>query len=498
MALEMIIRAPLDEETIDNIISWLKTNAPRRVSSLVVTDLTDAASHIRDFVLEKPTRAHSITSFVSLPEAAKTEIWQAWSGFSNRLASMFKIITSQLPSRSNAPASYREDEVRIEEFVRSFEKNIATLQRVVERNVLTSPGLLEKDLLVKAISDPSSKDLGLVEALTVRFLACFPSPDRRSLEKLPNSELKSTLPSAVNQVVQENHGVYGSVLVEYKYYEKLDPQVLEASKDLINRLACVLKASTPKSYHTPECVEWFSDQKKSRFGLVFRNDYRGKCSPITLRQILEAHNSTSKTTVPKPTLEERFTIARTIGQALLKWHTAGWLHQGIASHNIVFFKDPVHQSIDYSQPYLFGFDFSRELNDLSRDKHLYNPTFDMYRHPDRQGRPPPKQHCKEHDIYSFGLLLFEIAVWDLIPLQFSGLLRREGPAALAKEVSTRSRELVGHIMGKAYEQATSLCLSGNFNITRDEKLQPKLARAFEHRVLHSLEVGVGLDGDAVY
>lgn len=89
------------------------------------------------------------------------------------------------------------------------------------------------------------------------------------------------------------------------------------------------------------------------------------------------------------------------------------MHEGITSHNIVFLRNK-NGSIEYIEPYLCGFDFSRRHGDLSRDKHLYHSDFQIHNHLERQGEIPEHQHSKKHDIYSFGLLLVEIAFWDSI------------------------------------------------------------------------------------
>ncbi|KAK3369493.1 hypothetical protein B0T24DRAFT_722387 [Lasiosphaeria ovina] len=102
------------------------------------------------------------------------------------------------------------------------------------------------------------------------------------------------------------------------------------------------------------------------------------------------------------------TVVCDIGRALEKWHTVGWLHQGVSSHNIVFFRGQDVVDVDYANPFLCGFDYSRAADEASTPRHQRGNS-DVYRHPDRQGFPPAKSHKKTHDLYAFGLLLLEIS-----------------------------------------------------------------------------------------
>ena len=63
--------------------------------------------------------------------------------------------------------------------------------------------------------------------------------------------------------------------------------------------------------------------------------------------------------------------------------------------------------VDYSQPWILGFDLSRPEGELSFGPAELYPERDVYRHPDRQGQVR-MQFTKTHDIYAFGVVLLEI------------------------------------------------------------------------------------------
>lgn len=498
LTLQMTVRSPLAGQFLDEIIYWLKTYAPREVSGLVVTDVVSRAEHLRDFVLESSPRARSLAQFGKMPEPSRNEIWSAWDVFNVRLGNALRFLVTFTSSRWSVPNSNIADEAKVDTFLRNFEDNISALQRTIERNVMALPELYEKDRLTQAIDDPEMDDLGIAESLRVRLMACFPAQTDSLLERASYTQEQSKDATLAIALFPEQHPTLGNVLVEYKNLENSNIRIDEIGKSRLRRLADVLQAPASDAFRTPRCLGWFSAEDQAKHGLIFRNSFGSEHLPVTLHTILSNHSSSSSSNRSRhrrPTLGQRFIIARKIGQALLKWHSVGWVHQGIASYNIVFFKHTSSDHIDYSEPYLCGFDYTRESNDSSAKKHEKDTVNDIYRHPDRQGCHPPKRHTKVHDIYSFGLLLLEIGLWDLLPSMFGGVAKRKGLAALRHEIVSKSRGLLSHEMGLAYEDATIACLVGDFGVTRDDRIESELARAFDHRVLRKLDAGLGVDGN---
>jgi hypothetical protein len=85
------------------------------------------------------------------------------------------------------------------------------------------------------------------------------------------------------------------------------------------------------------------------------------------------------------------------------------VHESIRSENILFFQassevDRNEKHINYAQPWVFGFEFSRPETFISHGLTDAAIERDVYRHPDRQGRPSVKFQ-KIHDIYALGMLI---------------------------------------------------------------------------------------------
>jgi len=175
----------------------------------------------------------------------------------------------------------------------------------------------------------------------------------------------------------------------------------------MQQLAELLGASKPSSFHVLKCLRWFHDEQNSKYGLIFAipPEMKGLYT-ISLWDVMrKTHNA------DKPTLEQRFSIAHNIGQAILKWHTVGWVHQGIAGRNVWFFCNNTQAPfrINYSRPFLCGFEFARTHDGPSENRVVEDFGENVYRHPDRQGYPS-KSHTKQHDLYAYGVLLLEMGV----------------------------------------------------------------------------------------
>ena len=93
-----------------------------------------------------------------------------------------------------------------------------------------------------------------------------------------------------------------------------------------------------------------------------------------------------------------------------KWHRTDWVHQGVSSEKIKLFNLANSELVDYSRPYLRGFDFTHTNDGYSAPKYAYDLDGDYYRHPNRQGMPIVNTHKKYYDIYSHGVALFELGL----------------------------------------------------------------------------------------
>jgi serine/threonine protein kinase len=159
------------------------------------------------------------------------------------------------------------------------------------------------------------------------------------------------------------------------------------------------------------------------------------------------------TEVKVPSLTARVALAKAIAECIEKLHAVNWLHKGLRSDNVLFFRSG-NADCDISRPYLSGFDYSRpaQREDMT-ERPSGNMAHDLYRHPQVQGpsrdTPNGKGYKKRHDIYSLGVILMEIAYWKSIDA-IVGLKQSEiRPSETAR---LRGRLLNGEYLNQIHSQ----------------------------------------------
>jgi len=173
---------------------------------------------------------------------------------------------------------------------------------------------------------------------------------------------------------------------EYDYQTPGSPSPPPLIVDRVQKLASLLHHKPkPEAFRVPHCLGYFDNAKRhsdsgidsegdedgldTRIGFVFEKPQEENISPetppVSLFELLTAS--------PKPRVTERIRVAHAVANCLLYLHSVNWLHKGLRSHNVVFFPVTVKSKhgtttrIDYSKPYLSGFDFARPARpDVSR------------------------------------------------------------------------------------------------------------------------------------
>lgn len=241
------------------------------------------------------------------------------------------------------------------------------------------------------------------------------------------------------------------------------------------------------------CLGYIHQPEKFRFGFVFEallEDY----VPSSLLDWLTPPN-------PKPSLTTRVQIARDVATSIWHLHATNWLHKGLRSENIVF------QSFVSSGPYLAGFDYSRPTNtyELAEKppEYIYH---DLYRHPSTQFDLPRDgrgKFKKLYDIYSLGVVLYEIGMWKPVhEILGLGLDEHIRPADVkAVQTTLLSQEnlvrLAGEV-GDVYMLMVASCLSGDFGFngfdqdfdSHQGNYDARLQLEFGERVIRTLIGGI--------
>ncbi|KAF2874828.1 hypothetical protein BDV95DRAFT_656486 [Massariosphaeria phaeospora] len=133
--------------------------------------------------------------------------------------------------------------------------------------------------------------------------------------------------------------------------------------------------------------------------------------PRSLRQHLVTSNQSLS-------LSSRFQVAQQLAQSVSYVHTYGFVHKSIRPETILVFDD---SRCILSYTALLGFEKFRpaaggltlRAGDCVWEKNLY-------RHPRRQGLTPEEYYSMQHDIYSLGVCLLEIGLWQSLVVYGEG------------------------------------------------------------------------------
>ncbi|KAJ4394315.1 hypothetical protein N0V93_003532 [Gnomoniopsis smithogilvyi] len=503
LGLQIDFGAPVDEIVINDILDWLIVNAPRAISGVQVVKLAQRVQHLQRFVYGQSsteTDAKSAITLQSIPHQQRGEVVKAWSNFKEDLTdSARQAVTAMQQSDGDDGSVTQEEEdpssssSPIPGFFSRLMTSIPILQNVITRNILMIPELFDAEAIKQEMEQSKGEDTDLAEgALEVR-LAGFPT-EVPYTQPLVSDGLtdKSEIAAGPKALFSGKLPEVGKVLIEYKYIGVQDTDARSRDRLRMERLVTAMRKAQSSSFRIPDCLGFLSDVVQEQVGIVFKSPGDSDRSILSLNWILQQH-AEGKRHIEKPSLGEKYKLALSIGRALLQWHLTGWVHQSMFSANIVLFGNEVGHP-EYLSPYLFGFEYAREQDASSWVRRANSDKMlDMYRHPDRQGSTPAKFYTKYHDIYSFGLLLIEIGLWS--PLE--KLTKQSWKYADYKEkiLSQLDKGVLNQSMGRAFESAARICLTGSFGADEDDKNGTRLAAKFESQVLQQLALGIQVDGD---
>lgn len=297
------------------------------------------------------------------------------------------------------------------------------------------------------------------------------------------------------EAMYAHDGIKQRVWIEWKEYDYQKPGSTSPPPlivDRVQKLAALLHHSPkPDAFRVPHCLGYFDNASRQsdldpdsegeedatdpRIGFVFEKPQDENVSPdtppISLSDLLQSSR--------KPRITDRIRLAHAVANCLLYLHSVNWLHKGLRSHNIVFFPIGTHDKsvkstmVDYSKPYLSGFDFARparadEMTEVPGDV----PEYNLYRHPSTQGFGfgPRESFRKTFDIYSFGVVLVELAHWDTINKVLGIEIGKVRLAAKIREKLLDEQRIadVGANMGEIYESATRKCIAGGRELGIEE------------------------------
>jgi hypothetical protein len=278
-------------------------------------------------------------------------------------------------------------------------------------------------------------------------------------------------------------------LFEKKAY---DPNITDDDRDKlqdrIRQLMALLGDSrSQKHLNTLQALGYLDDPNYHCWWIVFRfplgplDNLEEKANqPLSLRALYTSSH--------KPALESRYKLAKRLVDSFARLYGSDWYHKGINSNNIIFPQvlsaDTLATFKSINTALVQGFNYSRQLTQaqtIDRGKVLNDLEATIYRHPLYQGDAASGYQI-HYDIYSLGLVLFEIALWSPIMDMLAAKHRagKEPPVTLApnmkqfheveafelkRRIDIRVEHELAYRVGTEYKELVQWCLNLKGSVT---------------------------------
>ncbi|KAI0382882.1 hypothetical protein F5Y04DRAFT_279131 [Hypomontagnella monticulosa] len=346
--------------------------------------------------------------------------------------------------------------------------------------------------------DTSSRALGFDVDARLQLAASADQAMPGTLEVQQGEDARNALHSVVP--VEENFGIMQwdskPMLVEYRSYAPESPVPVEMDPrtyDLVDKLAKLLRQPKETGFRTPSCWGWARQTQFNRVAFMFSIPEGSETQPKSLYHVLGSGS-------PPPSLGERFTLALQLARCISHLQLVKWVHKSFRSENVLFFPQQTDSNassthipdehINFAEPWVLGYEFSRPETYFSQGQSDKCLARDIYRHPDRQGRPT-QLFNKTHDIYALGVVLLEIGLWQrAASLEKSGFANVRDPQAIKKHLVRHAEKRLASKMGEKYKRVVLTCLQNGFDVRDDSKEDLKLQLAFRMQVINVLENAV--------
>jgi len=335
-----------------------------------------------------------------------------------------------------------------------------------KQNLNGSQSLERIQRIRNAINDPASRTLLL------------------TVEDTPNYTQRSALVDSSPEL-----RITPSFIIEYKSYSFQDElQVtgteLQAMHSDICNLAQVLSASDPMTMNILQCHGFSHDPAKQQFEL-FYNLPAGHSPPRTLRNLLLSPENKRGAFHP---INHRFRLASQLARAVLYIHSAKLVHKNIRPETILISvpagagkEEQYPRAI--GTPFLVGFSKVREIQAASQRVGDQDREKNLYRHPERQGLHPEQKYNILHDVYSLGVCLLEICLWQSfvlwdpskteykintslcsivqkdIPGTATGQQKLKSPKEIQGTFVKEAQRVIPRIMGEKFAKIVISCLT---------------------------------------
>lgn len=294
-----------------------------------------------------------------------------------------------------------------------------------------------------------------------------------SRTKLSNSDLWM-----IHKTSVEDSATAITLVEERAYSYDIDTVALNRIRRTVRDVALILREAEPSTMGVLRCQGFRHDSQHNRFELHFSVPH-GVENPRSLRDMLKDRKYQDVGAVHP--LNHRLDLAKKLASAVFLIHSGDFVHKNIRPENIIIFEPcvSVGSNVDaelmkYRQfpralgtPYLVGYDGVRKVDAMSDLIAIDDPQKSIYLSPERHRLKIGDEFIMQHDVYSLGVVLLEIALWKDLSNHASSvgkvLWHRQGvlkSASLHENLISLAKTRIPRYLGQRYTDAVIACLTG--------------------------------------
>ncbi|KAJ5984982.1 hypothetical protein N7522_012178 [Penicillium canescens] len=158
------------------------------------------------------------------------------------------------------------------------------------------------------------------------------------------------------------------------------------------------------------------------------------------------------------TLGDKMNLAKQLATSINYIHVLDFVHKNVRPETVLIFQGNGRSS-QLGPLFLLGFKAFRMAD--SKTLRLGNSAWEenIYQHPDRQGIAPDADYIMQHDIYSLGVCLLEIGLWESFVSSENHTHLSMEDGLLKDQYTALAKEKLPIKMGEKYTQVVVNCLS---------------------------------------
>lgn len=232
---------------------------------------------------------------------------------------------------------------------------------------------------------------------------------------------------------------------------------MNIARERLTRLALVChRAKNPEGLRILTCCGLTEDKDRNAFGMFFTlpRDFNPTKPLVSLEELL------ATSLIPLPSVAARLRLAMHLASSLYSFHLVGWFHKSYSSKNVAFFYDST-RNLALDRPIMLGFKLSRPEDAPNLSYKVALRTDELFLHPTVRddSKMTGPTHERRYDIYSLGVLLYEIGTWKSVTQRYGDVADLTAEEFKTKMV-TKAVSNLPFYLGTRYRDVVVRCLLG--------------------------------------